>query len=224
MKVLSLQQHAARRTRRRLLAAGALAAFAIMALGVGFAGANPSRPLRAISRLSLEHRGARFVAHDTTRAQSSLNDCGPTALAELIGLAGRPVPSANRLRILASLTPRGTTLGNLESAAGASGLQLFTVHWDPAELALLPLPSLVWVQRNHFVVIARRTFPDSVEVHDPASGLYRIASDRFTKLWSGEALVLLDSISPHRISNSRSETRSHRARGTRTTTTNSTEN
>ena len=137
---------------------------------------------------------------------------------------GRAVPSTERLGQLTLLTPHGTTLGNIASAASAIGLPLFSVRWDPVELALLPLPSLVWVQRNHFVVIARRTFPDSVEVHDPAAGLYRIASDRFAKLWSGEALVLLDSISPRRISNSRSETRSHRALGSRATTTNSMEN
>lgn len=224
MNVTSLEHYAARRTRRRLLAATLLASVAITALGVGFAAREPLRPLRMFARWSLESKGARFVANARARAQTSINDCGPTALADLLDLTGRAVPSADSLDRLASLKPNGTTLARIAAAAGVVGLPLFTVRWNPAELALLPLPSLVWVNRNHFVVVSRRSAPDSVEVHDPATGLYRIQSDRFARLWSGEALILLDSIISHRVSNSRSESRSLRARGTRATIANRMEN
>jgi predicted double-glycine peptidase len=191
-----------------------LGLFAVASFAVAMISRDPLQPLRTVARWSLARRGARFVAGSEARRQSSLNDCGPTALAELIDLSGLAVPSADSLRRLASIKPDGVTLGDLRAAAEVVGLALFRVRWDPAELPLLPLPSLVWVDRNHFVVVSRRTSADSVEVRDPAAGLYRMASERFAHRWSGEALILVDSISPHRHSDARSDSRSHR-RGAR---------
>jgi hypothetical protein len=203
--------------RRRVVAAGVLAGVAFAALGLASARRDPLRALRTAAQWSLQWRGARFVAGAGGRRQSSLNDCGPTALAELLELSGRRVPPADSLRRLSALQPNGTTLGNLGTAAGRMGLPLFAVHWDPGELPLLPLPSLLWVERDHFVVVARRPSPDSVEVHDPAAGLYRMASERFARLWSGEALILLDSISPRRDPPGQPAARPHRPRRTRAT-------
>jgi ABC-type bacteriocin/lantibiotic exporter with double-glycine peptidase domain len=189
--------------------------FVALAGCVALASRSPLKPLRAVSRWSLQWRGARFVAQGRARLQSSLNDCGPTALADLLELTGVRVPPQDSLRLLSGLQTRGTTLGDLGSAAGRAGLRVFPVQWDPHEFAQLPLPSLVWVERSHFVVVARRIDSDSVEVYDPAAGRYRIASERFVGLWSGEALIPLDSISSYRDPRSRSAARSHRLRGTR---------
>jgi hypothetical protein len=202
--------------RRRILAAAIPAVFIIFASCVAVASRRPLQPLRTVSRWSLQWRGARFVEQGTARLQSSLNDCGPTALADLLELTGVRVPPRDSLRLLSALQSSGTTLGNLGTAAARAGLRVFPVQWDPHEIALLPLPSLVWVERSHFVVVARRIEADSVEVYDPAAGRYRIASDRFVGLWSGEALIPLDSISSYRDPRSRSAARSHRPRGTRT--------
>jgi predicted double-glycine peptidase len=184
--------------RLRVLAAGSLAACTLIAVGLAAASRNPLRPLRAFTRWSLERNGARFLTHDIARLQSSIDDCGPTALADLIEISGLPVPSAETLRKLSATTAGGTTLGNLAAAAGNAGLRVFTVRWDPVDIDQLPLPSLVWVERRHFVVVARRGDGDSLEVHDPAAGHYRIAVERFATIWSGAALVPLDRISPRR--------------------------
>jgi predicted double-glycine peptidase len=200
---------------RRAISAAVLAATALAVIVLASASRDPLQSLRAVTRWSLELRGARFITSGRARLQSSLDDCGPTALADFLELSGLPVPSRDSLRRLAATKPSGTTLGDLGTAAGAAGLRVFPVRWDPAELALLPLPSLVWVERRHFVVVARRSRADSVEVLDPAAGRYRMATDRFAQLWSGEALVPLDSISPRRRSDDRSVTRPHRPRGMR---------
>jgi hypothetical protein len=211
------------RTRRRGLAAGVLVISVLAAICVALASRDPLLPLRAFSRWSLERRGARFVAQDRARLQSSLNDCGPTALADFLELSGLPVPSPDSLRRLAATTSNGTTLGDLSTAAGIAGLPVMPVRWDPADLFQLPLPSLVWVEGRHFVVVARRSGADSVEVHDPAAGHYWMASERFARLWSGDALVSLDSISPRRGSDDPSAKRAHRPRGTRATRSRTTE-
>ena len=201
--------------RRGVVASVVLASAVLSTVGVARLSRSPLQPLRVFTRWSLEHRGARFISQRGARFQSSLNDCGPTALADFLELSGLHVPPADSLRRLAGISANGTTLGALEAVAISNGLRVFSVRWDPAELARLPLPSLVWVERRHFVVIANRSTADSLEVHDPAAGRYWIASARFAPLWSGEALVPLDSISPRRRPDRSSAKRSHRPRGTR---------
>lgn len=177
--------------------ATATLAAAVMAGGcIALASHNPMAPLQAYARLSLQWKGARFISRDRARLQQTLNDCGPTALADLLDLAGLSVPPAENLRRLAGTRAGGTTLADLSVASAVLGLPVFSVQWDPIDLDLLPLPSLVWVERRHFVVLARRARGDSLEVHDPAAGHYVMSVERFTRLWSGAALVPLESFSP----------------------------
>lgn len=183
---------------RRRSAAAVLALIGAAATCLALACRNPMRPLRLAAKWSLEWRGARFIELDGARLQASLNDCGPTALADFLELEGRPVPSRDSLFRLTRTGGYGTTLAQLETAATLSGLRVFAVAWSPTELRDLPVPSLAWVDHRHFVVVARRDATDSVEVHDPAAGRYRMASEQFARVWSGAALVPLDSISPHR--------------------------
>lgn len=211
----NLEQPNGRRRRHGLAATAVLATSILSAVALARVSRTPLQPLRVLTRWSLESRGARFISQGRARLQSSLNDCGPTALADFLELSGLHVPPQDSLRRLASMTAEGTTLGALEAVALSEGLRVFSVRWDPTELGRLPLPSLVWVERRHFVVIASRSRTDSVEVHDPAAGRYRMASARFARLWSGEALIPLDSISPRRQPDDSSATRSHRPRGTR---------
>lgn len=153
---------------------------------------RPLEPLRAVTRWSLELRGARFVPSAGARLQSTLYDCGPTALADLLELSGLPVPAKDSLIRLTATDARGTTLRNLEVAAVASGLPVISVQWDAAELWMLPLPSLVWVDHRHFAVVARREAGDTLDIHDPAVGHYRIAGEKFARSWTGDALILLE--------------------------------
>lgn len=190
-----LEQNERRAAQFRALASGALVASTVAAACLAVASQNPMGPLRAIARWTLERKGARFLAAAHVRLQSSLDDCGPTALAELLDLSGLPVPSAASLRRLSETTAGGTTLANLGIAAGKAGLPVFAVHWDPVDLDQLPLPSLAWVERRHFVVLARRGNGDSLDIHDPAAGHYRMSVNQFARLWSGAALVPFDRIS-----------------------------
>lgn len=208
------RKHTAAKNRQRWLATGLLLSAAVLLVLVSFAGQNPLGTLRQLSRWSLERRGARFLESERERFQPSLDTCGPTALADLLELSGRPVPSSDSLRRLTSTTAHGTTIGALASAAASLGLTLFEISWDPHEIERLPLPSLVWVERNHFVVVARRGKADSLDVFDPAAGHYRIASDRFSRLWSGAALIQLDRIVHRRETIEPFDSRPLRLRGT----------
>jgi ABC-type bacteriocin/lantibiotic exporter with double-glycine peptidase domain len=179
--------------------------------------------LRVASRWSLQRGGARFVAAGDVRLQQSLNDCGPTALADLLAITGHRVPSTDSMRKLTRLTSRGTTLADLEQAGRMSGLAVTSIRWNRASLATLPLPALVWVDRHHFVVVAHGPSLDTVEIRDPAAGRYRIARDRFAQRWSGDALVITDSLASHRTSHRGLDARPLRAQGMRTPTVHSME-
>jgi ABC-type bacteriocin/lantibiotic exporter with double-glycine peptidase domain len=179
--------------------------------------------LRQITRWSLERRGARFLHSGFERFQPSLDACGPTALADLLELTGRRVPSADSLRALTATTSEGTRIDALAAGAASAGLRLFEVRWDPEDFAKLPLPSLVWVERSHFVVVARRDRADSVDVFDPAAGHYRMAGNRFARIWSGAALIQLDGMSLRREPEDTSVSRPLRLRGTRATPSHATE-
>jgi predicted double-glycine peptidase len=198
----------------RWLAGVVIAAAAAGSLILAVVSRNPLEPLRAVTRWSLERHGARFVSQGRARLQSSLNDCGPTALADLLELSGLPARSADSLRLLAAAGPVGTSLGDLQAAAARAGLQLISVRWDPSDLELLPLPSLVWVDRSHFVVIAGKGAADSIEVLDPAAGRYRMATARFAARWSGVALISPNNTTSRRTADTRSASRPHRLRGT----------
>lgn len=200
---------------QRALAALVLGTFALAGAMLASTSREPMKPLQLFERWRLERQGARFVALGGARLQASLNDCGPTALADLLDVVGLPVPSPDSLRLLTATNADGTTLDRLAKASAQAGLMVFRLRWDPSDLALLPLPSLVWVERRHFVLVERRVPVDSLEIHDPAAGRYRMAGAQFERLWTGDALVPLDSISPNREAATRSVTRSHRLRGTR---------
>jgi hypothetical protein len=205
----------ARRKRSAKLASGIALGATLALISLAAASSNPLGALRRFTRFSLERRGARFFDSEHVRLQSSLDACGPTALADLLELTGHPVPSADSLRKLSSTSAVGTTIEALARAAAQAGLQLFEVKWDPEEFARLPLPSLVWVERNHFVVVARRDRTDSVDVFDPAAGHYRMAGARFARLWSGAALIQINRIGLRRGADDPFRPRPLRLRGTR---------
>lgn len=195
VKTQMLMARYARRWATRTAAAGGLAACLASAGCLAIATRRPLEPLRAVTRWSLELRGARFIASPGARLQSAFNDCGPTALADLLELRGLHVPPEDSLIRLTATDVRGTTLRNLEAAAVASGLPAMSVQWDVTDLWMLPVPSLVWVDRRHFAVVAGRGAGDTLEIHDPAVGRYRIATEKFARSWTGDALILLDSSS-----------------------------
>lgn len=174
--------------RRRVLACGVLVGL----LGtLAAAAAIPSDPLaagRGAYRATIRARGGTFVSSPGAVLQSGATDCGPAALATLIGTLGGAPPPTDSLARLAGTGAGGTTFAGLARTARALGVANELRRLSPTAMDALNTPVIAWVDGGHFVTVV----PDSVGsvlVLDPQVGPYRIGRAGLSRYWSGEALV-----------------------------------
>lgn len=180
-------------TSRRRWAAGFLLVCVVALVAVSHAVArDPFIVSRAARSLALRTRGVEILGADDVVLQRTASDCGPAAVSNLFIALGRPDPGLDTLSILAGLTPRGTTIGGLATAAKAFGLRLEPVRIEPPSTHGIRLPFIAWIERSHFVVVTGRSSSGHIEVIDPQVGRLRMDERDFTGNWSGEALVLVE--------------------------------
>ena len=122
--------------------------------------------------------------------QSTLSDCGPAALANMIRVLGLGEPATDSLGVLAGTGPAGTRASGLVRAAEVFGLSLTLNRLLHGEIAEMPKPFIAWVRKSHFVTVTEWTPGGQVTVLDPQVGRYTIGEEAFRRLWSGEAVVL----------------------------------
>ncbi len=163
---------------------------ALLAVGSWAAG-NPLALSREGRRLSLRLDGAHFVPGERVTRQRTYNECGPAALSDLLRLWGVRPPALDTLAAAAGLTARGTALAGLASAARRVGLAVAVVRVASRRAESVRAPFLAWMDRSHFVVVTGRTANGSVVILDPLAGAYTLPSERFSRRWSGESLVVL---------------------------------
>ena len=151
---------------------------------------------RIAARVDLAISGASYLGRDGVILQSTLMDCGPAALANLIRVLGMDAPSTDSLMVLAGTGPTGTRASGLIRAAEDFGLSMALERVTLAGLPDTALPFIAWVKRSHFVTVTERTPSGRLTVVDPQVGRYSISEDAFKTIWSGEAILLAE---PHQI-------------------------
>jgi ATP-binding cassette subfamily B protein len=115
-------------------------------------------------------------------------DCGAAALAMVCRHFGRRV-GLPHIRRLARTGMEGTSLFGMTHAATALGLDARAVRASKSRLDSLPLPAIVHVDGNHWVVLYQ-VGRDVVRVADPARGLRRLPREELLARWSGYAALL----------------------------------
>ncbi|MBK7821932.1 MAG: peptidase domain-containing ABC transporter [Tessaracoccus sp.] len=124
--------------------------------------------------------------------QTAETDCGPACLAALARAFGHRA-ALPQLRTQLDPGRDGTTALALRDAAGPWGVQLNALLATPDEVAErigeLPLPSVIHLSRQHYVVADKVRRDGSVRVMDPAVGRRTFGRDELREQASGLVLV-----------------------------------
>jgi predicted double-glycine peptidase len=158
--------------------------------------ADPMSLVRLLARGQAVRAGAEILGREGLTLQGGLHDCGPAALANLAASLGREAPALDSLARLADTRPSGTRLSGLVRAAAALDLPLAAWSGPSTSDLSLPVPSIAWVWRSHFVTVVSRDGAGRLEILDPLVGRYRMSPADFRRIWSGEVLLVVQEATP----------------------------
>ena len=127
------------------------------------------------------------VVRTPTILQIEALECGAAALAMVLAHYGRWVP-LEELRVLCGVSRDGSKAINVVKAARSLGLKAQGKRQEPADLASLPVPAILFVNMNHFVVFEGVT-KQGFQINDPAGGRRTIPADEFDGMFSGLVLA-----------------------------------
>lgn len=175
---------------RRTLAASTLLGLVLTVAATALVAVDPARLGRWAARIQVAAEGGVYQGREGVVLQSTLSDCGPAALANMIRVLGLGEPATDSLGVLAGTGPAGTRASGLVRAAEVFGLSLTLNRLLHGEIAEMPKPFIAWVRKSHFVTVTEWTPAGQVTVLDPQVGRYTIGEEAFRRLWTGEAVVL----------------------------------
>ncbi|WP_406276158.1 NHLP family bacteriocin export ABC transporter peptidase/permease/ATPase subunit [Streptomyces sp. NBC_00191] len=137
----------------------------------------------------------------TVRTQTVLQmealECGAASLAMVLAHYGRHVP-LEELRIACGVSRDGSRASNILKAARSYGLQATGMQMEPAALAEMRAPAILFWEFNHYVVydgMGRRFGRRGVHINDPDKGRRFVATEDFDTSFTGVALIFEPSAS-----------------------------
>jgi NHLM bacteriocin system ABC transporter peptidase/ATP-binding protein len=118
-------------------------------------------------------------------------ECGAAALAMVLGHHGRHVP-LEELRMACGVSRDGSRASSLLKAARGYGLAAKGMQMEPAALAQVQAPAVLFWEFNHFVVYdgtGRRLGRRGVHINDPARGRRFVSPEDFDSSFTGVVLT-----------------------------------
>jgi NHLM bacteriocin system ABC transporter peptidase/ATP-binding protein len=131
--------------------------------------------------------GSRRV-HTPSIYQVEAVECAAVALAIVLAHHGRFV-GVDELRQACGVSRDGARASNLTRAARAYGLTARGIRLEPAGLAEVTLPLIVFWEFNHFLVVEGYD-AEGVHLNDPSMGLRTVSWDEFDRSFTGVAIAL----------------------------------
>ncbi|MGW8889823.1 NHLP family bacteriocin export ABC transporter peptidase/permease/ATPase subunit [Streptomyces sp. NPDC055749] len=127
-----------------------------------------------------------------TVLQMEALECGAASLAMVLAHYGRHVP-LEELRIACGVSRDGSRASNVLKAARSYGLRAKGMQMEPAALAEVRAPAILFWEFNHYVVydgMGRRFGRRGVHINDPDKGRRFVPAEDFDTSFTGIVLVL----------------------------------
>ncbi len=160
-----------------------LGAILFLALQYALPGCRSERQMR------LDRWGATVLDSIDVEFQQERNDCGVACAIMLLRAHGIPADRA-RIRSLLQLQDEGANMLNLINVLEAEHLSACGIQCAPGYLGQIPLPAILFVDEQHYVVLDSIGNDRQYFLRDPALGRISVDKKSLEEVWSGVVLVV----------------------------------
>jgi ABC-type bacteriocin/lantibiotic exporter with double-glycine peptidase domain len=131
---------------------------------------------------------ADYLGSEGVLLQTKRNNCGSSAL-KMIFDHYHVSSSLQEIEGQVGLTDKGSSMLALKEMAEVKGLKAVGWRLTLEDLIHSAFPSILFVNRDHYVVADSVSASGDIYLRDPAIGKIRIAKQKLHRIWEGETLI-----------------------------------